>query len=177
MANGKHLSVSQCLRQSLHGDITLRSARSAFEVAQLQIHIARVLSPDDRIDGVRGHIAHRMTGDAGRNLILHILSKCRMHMQRSENEKQRCQRVDGSRGRCHRYLVLAAVDAHAHAAELLSGSRAADGEGSQLTGIADLGEHPAVLVARHWHDRGIDPNRFIMAHPARLQLITASPGE
>lgn len=40
----------------------------------------------------------------------------------------------------------------------------------------DLGEHPAVLVARKWSTRGINPNEFIVAHPARLQLTAASPG-
>ncbi|MGH8286798.1 MAG: hypothetical protein ACRETT_13680 [Steroidobacteraceae bacterium] len=40
-----------------------------------------------------------------------------------------------------------------------------------------LGEHPAVLVARTWSTRGIDPNTFIVAHPARLGLLAASPTE
>ena len=40
-----------------------------------------------------------------------------------------------------------------------------------------LGEHPAVIVARNWSARGIDPNTFIVAHPARLQLLAASPSE
>jgi hypothetical protein len=40
-----------------------------------------------------------------------------------------------------------------------------------------LGEHPAVLVARTWSARGIDPNTFIVAHPARLELLAASPTE
>jgi hypothetical protein len=39
------------------------------------------------------------------------------------------------------------------------------------------GEHPAVLVAKTWSSRGIDPNTFIVAHPARLQLVAASPTE
>lgn len=38
-----------------------------------------------------------------------------------------------------------------------------------------LGEHPAVIVARNWNARGIDPNTFIVAHPARGQLVAASP--
>lgn len=38
-----------------------------------------------------------------------------------------------------------------------------------------LGEHPAVLVARTWNTRSIDPNTFVVAHPARLQLLAASP--
>jgi hypothetical protein len=29
-----------------------------------------------------------------------------------------------------------------------------------------LGEHPAVIVARTWSTRGIDPNTLIMRHPA-----------
>lgn len=39
--------------------------------------------------------------------------------------------------------------------------------------VAQLGDHPAVVVARTM--RGIDPNTFIVAHPARLQLLAASP--
>ncbi len=38
-----------------------------------------------------------------------------------------------------------------------------------------LGEHPAVLVSKSWSTRGIDPNTFIVAHPARLTLLAASP--
>ena len=40
-----------------------------------------------------------------------------------------------------------------------------------------LGEHPAVLVSKSWSTRGIDPNTFIVAHPARLTLLAASPTE
>jgi hypothetical protein len=40
-----------------------------------------------------------------------------------------------------------------------------------------LGEHPAVLVSKNWSTRGIDPNTFIVAHPARLALLAASPTE
>jgi hypothetical protein len=36
-----------------------------------------------------------------------------------------------------------------------------------------LGEHPAAFVARTWSTRGIDPNTFIVAHPA----LAASPIE
>jgi hypothetical protein len=70
-----------------------------------------------------------------------------------------------------------AVDAHVQAAALLSGSRTADRESSRLTGKVELGEHPAVLVARQWKYRRIDPNAFIVAHPARLQLVAGSPRE
>jgi hypothetical protein len=38
-----------------------------------------------------------------------------------------------------------------------------------------LGEHPAVLVARTWNSRGIDPNTFIVAHPAGLRWVSESP--
>jgi hypothetical protein len=42
--------------------------------------------------------------------------------------------------------------------------------------IADsLGEHPAVLVARTWSSRGIDPNTFIVQHPAGHVWLNASP--
>jgi hypothetical protein len=40
-----------------------------------------------------------------------------------------------------------------------------------------LGEHPAVIVARNWNARAVDPNTFIVAHPARLQLVAASPSQ
>ena len=38
-----------------------------------------------------------------------------------------------------------------------------------------LGEHPAVIVARTWSTREIDPNTFIVLHPAAPQLLAASP--
>jgi hypothetical protein len=38
-----------------------------------------------------------------------------------------------------------------------------------------LGEHPAVVVARTWNNRGIDPNTFIVAHPASTQWIYEAP--
>ena len=40
-----------------------------------------------------------------------------------------------------------------------------------------LGEHPAVIVARTWSTRGIDPNTFIVLHPASPQFLAASPTE
>ena len=44
------------------------------------------------------------------------------------------------------------------------------------TAIAQtLGEHPAVLVARTWNNRGIDPNTFIVLHPAGPIWLNASP--
>lgn len=61
-------------------------------------------------------------------------------------------------------------DAHAQAAALLSGSRTRAEEPVQTTATAPLGEHPAVVVAKQWRLRGIDPNQFIVAHPARLAL-------
>ena len=38
-----------------------------------------------------------------------------------------------------------------------------------------LGEHPAVLVARTWSNRGIDPNTFIVAHPSGARWVAESP--
>ena len=68
------------------------------------------------------------------------------------------------------------LDAQAHAARLLSGSRITVAETARTTAIDQtLGEHPAVLAARRLSERGIDPNTFIVAHPARLQLLAASP--
>jgi hypothetical protein len=40
-----------------------------------------------------------------------------------------------------------------------------------------LGEHPAVIVAREWNSRGIDPNTFIVLHPAGSQLPAVSSTE
>lgn len=40
-----------------------------------------------------------------------------------------------------------------------------------------LGEHPAVIVARTWNTRGIDPNTFIVLHPAGPQFLGVSPTE
>ena len=37
-----------------------------------------------------------------------------------------------------------------------------------------LGQHPAVLVAQKWSTRGIDPNTFIVAHPAGMQVPAAA---
>ena len=61
-------------------------------------------------------------------------------------------------------------DAHAQAAALLSGSRTRAEEPMRTTATTPLGEHPAVLVAKQWQLRGLDPNQFIVAHPARLAL-------
>ena len=70
------------------------------------------------------------------------------------------------------------LDAHARAAALLSGSRITGREKARIAATSEkLGEHPAVLVAQTWSTRGIDPNTFIVAHPARMQLIAASPTE
>jgi hypothetical protein len=38
-----------------------------------------------------------------------------------------------------------------------------------------LGDHPAVLVARTWNNRGIDPNTFIVAHPASTRWLNEAP--
>ena len=48
---------------------------------------------------------------------------------------------------------------------------------AQPVAAQTLGEHPAVLVSKNWSTRGIDPNTFIVAHPARLTLLSASPTE
>jgi hypothetical protein len=55
------------------------------------------------------------------------------------------------------------------AAALLFGSLA-------TSAIAEtLGEHPAVIVAREWNSRGIDPNTFIVLHPAAPRFLAAPP--
>ena len=38
-----------------------------------------------------------------------------------------------------------------------------------------LGEHPAVVVARTWNNRGIDPNTFIVAPPASTRWVSEAP--
>jgi hypothetical protein len=38
-----------------------------------------------------------------------------------------------------------------------------------------LGQHPAVLVARTWSNHGIDPNTFIVLHPAGPRWVSESP--
>jgi hypothetical protein len=40
-----------------------------------------------------------------------------------------------------------------------------------------LGEHPAVIVARTWSSRAIDPNTFIVLPPASAQFLAVSPNE
>jgi hypothetical protein len=57
---------------------------------------------------------------------------------------------------------------------LLSGSRTPAAEVLQVSATAPIGEHPAVVVAKQWPARGLDPNRFIVAHPARLGWIDGS---
>jgi hypothetical protein len=67
-----------------------------------------------------------------------------------------------------------ALDAHARAAALLGGSRVT-AENSRISESSEpAGQHPAVLVAQKWRTRGIDPNTFLVAHPARLQLLAAA---
>jgi hypothetical protein len=53
----------------------------------------------------------------------------------------------------------------------VSSNAIADSPDAQAS--AKLGDHPAVVVART--KRSIDPNTFIVAHPAGLQLLAASP--
>jgi hypothetical protein len=40
-----------------------------------------------------------------------------------------------------------------------------------------LGEHPAVIVAREWSTRGIDPNTFIVLHPAAPRFLAGSEAD
>ena len=46
---------------------------------------------------------------------------------------------------------------------------------AQPASAESLGQHPAVLVAQKWETRGIDPNTFIVLHPAGQRLLPASP--
>ncbi|MGH8177513.1 MAG: hypothetical protein ACREV5_14730 [Steroidobacter sp.] len=81
-------------------------------------------------------------------------------------------RIDPSRA------ARTSPDAQAQAAALLSGARIIVVDTARITATSEkLGEHPAVVVAQTRSTRAIDPNTFIVAHPARLQLIAASPTE
>jgi hypothetical protein len=64
-------------------------------------------------------------------------------------------------------------DAQAQAAALLSGERIA--AVVEPTVVEPTGDHPAVIVARQWSTRGIDPNQFIVGHPAGVRLIATPP--
>jgi hypothetical protein len=55
----------------------------------------------------------------------------------------------------------------------VSNNAVADSPDAQAS--AKLGDHPAVVIARMQTKRSIDPNTFIVAHPARLQLLASSP--
>lgn len=46
---------------------------------------------------------------------------------------------------------------------------------AQPASADSLGQHPAVLVAQKWQTRGIDPNTFIVLHPAGPRWLAASP--
>lgn len=66
-------------------------------------------------------------------------------------------------------------DAQEQAATLLSGTRSTIQETARTSATTErqLGDHPAVVAARTL--RKVDPNTFLVAHPARLQLLAASP--
>jgi hypothetical protein len=75
-------------------------------------------------------------------------------------------------------VATKSLDAQAHAATLLRGSGIPVEEALRNTQISrQLEAHPAVRVAESWSTRAIDPNTFIVAHPARLQLLAASSTE
>jgi hypothetical protein len=70
------------------------------------------------------------------------------------------------------------LDAQAHAATLLRGSGTPVEGASRSTQVSKpLEAHPAVRVARSWSTRGIDPNAFIVGHPAGVQLPAASSAQ
>lgn len=85
--------------------------------------------------------------------------------------------TDGAKTTANVTPSAVAVDAHAQAAALLKGSRIT-ARNSPISKTSErLGQHPAVLVAQKWSTRGIDPNTFIVAHPARLELLAAPPSD
>jgi len=81
---------------------------------------------------------------------------------------------DSAETAVHASRSAVVLDAHAQAAALLSGSRIVTKDSRIGETAETLGQHPAVLVAQKWSTRGIDPNTFIVAHPARLHLLTAA---
>jgi hypothetical protein len=68
------------------------------------------------------------------------------------------------------------LDAQAQAAALLSGTRTPVTAQTSAT-TEKLGDHPAVVAARTSSTRGIDPNTFIVGHPAGVQVNAVSPTE
>jgi hypothetical protein len=67
------------------------------------------------------------------------------------------------------------LDAQAHAATLLRGSSVSvEGALRSTQASKPLEAHPAVRVAQSWSTRGIDPNTFIVGHPAGVQLLAPS---
>lgn len=54
------------------------------------------------------------------------------------------------------------------------GNAVADSSDAQAS-TQQLGDHPAVIVARTQAKRGIDPNTFIVKPPAAVQMLAASP--
>ena len=89
-------------------------------------------------------------------------------------------RASGSRASDSDHVASAtkALDAQAHAATLLRGSGIPVEEALRTSRISRPQEaHPAVRVAQTWSTRGIDPNTFIVAHPAGVQLPAASASQ
>jgi hypothetical protein len=61
---------------------------------------------------------------------------------------------------------------------VLSGAGAANAEcGNCMEASHEMGEHPAVLVARNWSKRGYDYASKMYPHPARLTLYAEAPRE
>jgi hypothetical protein len=72
-------------------------------------------------------------------------------------------------------VATKSLDAHAHAATLLRGAGIPVEEDLRSTQVSKpLEAHPAVRVAQSWSTRGIDPNTFIVGHPAGVQLAVPS---
>jgi hypothetical protein len=71
-----------------------------------------------------------------------------------------------------RFILITAILATAAGFGTSSNSVASPPD-AQAT--AQMGDHPAVVVARTQAKRGIDPNTFIVAHPAGVRQLAASP--
>lgn len=73
-------------------------------------------------------------------------------------------------------LLVAALPVTAVAADTDTGSRL-DDRLAITEAPHEMGEHPAVLVARTWHKRGYDYASKFYLHPARLELLAEAPRE
>lgn len=147
------------------------SASSHSATPDAQAQAAALLSRSDVAEPVKAH-ERPYALSSSVNMDAHASAAALLSGRTSDTNAKASARVAASAGAPTR------LDAHAHAATLLRGAHTAVEERSQSTRRSErLNEHPAVLVARTWSTRGIDPSTFIVGHPAGLRLLAASPTE